>query len=250
MAATGAAAATAAAAAPQWRTLIERSLKKNRSLAYSRYVQLATVRPDGRPACRTVVFRGFLDGADALTFVTDRRSEKVGQSAANPAAEVAWYLPVTREQYRVTGALRVVAAGDGDAALAAARRKAWTNMSDAGRSQFVWPHPGLPRIAADEAAFLQPAPDSAGDPVADFCLVVLNVEAVDYINLKQNRRIVFSQQQEGDAAAAAAAAGAQAAAAAASAGGGSGGDGSEGEGEVPRDPPLTLAGWTATEVNP
>lgn len=166
-------------AAPQWRQMIERSLKKNRSLAYSRYVQLATVRPDGRPAVRTVVYRcalllrrsrccfsgprstarrplwllkcflifapgtpayatrhrrraasaaqqrtpppllvaqtlqvlpplavafvsprGFLDGCDSLTFVTDRRSSKVAEVAANPAAEVAWYLPITREQVR------------------------------------------------------------------------------------------------------------------------------------------------------
>lgn len=43
--------------APQWKQMIQRSLGKNRSLAYSRYVQLATVRPDGRPANRTVVFR-------------------------------------------------------------------------------------------------------------------------------------------------------------------------------------------------
>lgn len=46
-----------AAAAPQWREMLQRSLKKNKSLPYSRYVQLATVRPDGRPANRTVVFR-------------------------------------------------------------------------------------------------------------------------------------------------------------------------------------------------
>jgi hypothetical protein len=47
----------AAQSAPQWRALLQRSLDKNRSLAYARYLQLATVRPDGRPANRTVVFR-------------------------------------------------------------------------------------------------------------------------------------------------------------------------------------------------
>jgi hypothetical protein len=48
---------SAAPTVPQWRTMLQRSLGKNRSLAYARYVQLATVRPDGRPANRTVVFR-------------------------------------------------------------------------------------------------------------------------------------------------------------------------------------------------
>jgi hypothetical protein len=47
----------AATTMPQWRVMLQRSLKKNKSLASSRYVQLATVRPDGRPANRTVVFR-------------------------------------------------------------------------------------------------------------------------------------------------------------------------------------------------
>lgn len=42
---------------PAWQAAITKSLKANKALAYSRYVQLATVRPDGRPANRTVVFR-------------------------------------------------------------------------------------------------------------------------------------------------------------------------------------------------
>ncbi|GIL90851.1 hypothetical protein Vretifemale_18572 [Volvox reticuliferus] len=66
--------------APIWRDKIQKSLSKNKHLANSRYVQLATVRQDGRPANRTVVFRGFLaDDDDCLTFVTDSRSRKVGR---------------------------------------------------------------------------------------------------------------------------------------------------------------------------
>lgn len=48
--------ATAAATA-SWKARLQGALAKNRSLANARYVQLATVRPDGRPANRTVVFR-------------------------------------------------------------------------------------------------------------------------------------------------------------------------------------------------
>jgi pyridoxamine 5'-phosphate oxidase len=40
-----------------WKEKLFRSLEDNKSLAYSKYVQLATVKPDGRPANRTVVFR-------------------------------------------------------------------------------------------------------------------------------------------------------------------------------------------------
>ena len=221
--------------------------------------------------------------------MTDRRSGKVAEAALNPAAEVAWYLPVTREQYRVSGTLDVVqegrgnaaaaaaaaaagaasgdattaASADADAALAAARRKAWANMSDAGRAQFVWPHPGLPRIGDDEAAFTRPAPDGAGDPAADFCLVVLRVDAVDYINLRQNRRIVFTrrrqqQQQQGDAAqqqqqqqqAADGSAAAADSSGSSDGEGGDGGDGGEGEGRGKGIVPRPTAEWDAVEVNP
>jgi hypothetical protein len=44
------------ASAP-WRALVEKSLARNRVLPNARYIQIATVRPDGRPANRTVVFR-------------------------------------------------------------------------------------------------------------------------------------------------------------------------------------------------
>jgi hypothetical protein len=40
-----------------WRARLQNSLAQNKSLVYAKYVQLATIRPDGTPACRTVVFR-------------------------------------------------------------------------------------------------------------------------------------------------------------------------------------------------
>lgn len=59
-------------AAP-WRAALEASLAKNAHLPHARYMQLATVRGDGRPACRTVVYRGLLGDTDHVTFVTDAR---------------------------------------------------------------------------------------------------------------------------------------------------------------------------------
>jgi hypothetical protein len=52
-----AAMALAQQALAPWRARLQSSLAQNKSLAYAKYVQLATVRPDGSPACRTVVFR-------------------------------------------------------------------------------------------------------------------------------------------------------------------------------------------------
>eukprot|EP00198_Chlamydomonas_reinhardtii_P010733 XP_001700070.1 pyridoxamine 5' phosphate oxidase-related protein [Chlamydomonas reinhardtii] len=189
-------AATIGRTIPVWRSKLLKSLAQNKRLANSRYVQLATVRPDNRPANRTVVFRGFLsDDDDSLTFVTDSRSRKVGEVAVNPAAEVAWYFPETREQYRVSGNLTIVDAASTDSAMQAARKRVWHNMSDPGRQQFAWPHPGLPRHLEDPTAWDCPAPGPK-DPVLDtFCLVVLHVDEVEQLKLKSNERFLYRRQE-------------------------------------------------------
>jgi hypothetical protein len=68
---------TKMASAAPWKESLQRALKKNAASRDSRYVQLATVRPDGRPANRTIVYRGFLAEGDILTFVTDSRWAQV-----------------------------------------------------------------------------------------------------------------------------------------------------------------------------
>lgn len=182
-----AAAAPLRAVAP-WRDVLKRALGANRGVRHSRYVQLATVRPDGRPANRSVVYRGFLgEDSDVLTFVTDSRSRKIEEIAHCPWAEVAWYLPQTREQFRFLGRLTVVDAATEDAALQRGRLVAWKNMSDPGRQQFLWPHPGEPR--GEDASVFKPEPPTGEDPVVDtFCLVCLTVEEVDHLSLAKNVR--------------------------------------------------------------
>ena len=146
---------------------------------------------------------------------------------ACPWAEVAWYFPDTREQYRLLGQVTVISIdGPEDEKLQRARTAAWRAMSDGGRQQFLWPHPGLPRdvdgegegeggssgAEADTALFNPPAP-SKDDPVADaFCLCVVEVQEVDLLCLKSNRRRAFRRE------------------------------GGEGEG--------AQGGWTETAVNP
>ncbi|KAF8072584.1 PPOX2 [Scenedesmus sp. PABB004] len=114
-----------------WKALLQKSLAQNAAPA-AKYLQLGTVRPDGRPAVRTVVFRGFLGASDHLTFVTDRRSSKIADVAANRAVELCWYFATSREQFRLAGMVDIVSADAPDAALAAARQEAWARMSDAG----------------------------------------------------------------------------------------------------------------------
>ena len=63
---------TMSAAAP-WRNALLKSLDLNKELKYSTFFQLATVKPNGKPANRTMVYRGFVGESTKLTFTTDSR---------------------------------------------------------------------------------------------------------------------------------------------------------------------------------
>eukprot|EP00958_Prasinococcus_capsulatus_P003930 scaffold362_cov304-Prasinococcus_capsulatus_cf.AAC.1 len=145
---------------PRWVEEVARNLACASSAhkPTAKYLQLATVRPDGTPANRTVVFRGFyrrrnpenkgeLLPTSTLQFITDVRSEKIEQVglrvriideavcvsacprlavsegaamhecyqiAKSDVAEACWYFLDTREQFRITGTLQVIAAAQAE----------------------------------------------------------------------------------------------------------------------------------------
>ena len=175
-----------------WRSLLARAIHKNRSLTYSRYFQLATVRADGRPANRTVVFRGFLGDKDQLKIITDSRSEKANQIQHQAWGEACWYFPKTREQFRLVGQLNLIGAAPPNAGLKDARQTTWQDLSDAARLQFAWPHPGNARTDDQEA--FSPAPPDPQHPLPNFCLLLLTVVQVDHLELRgepQNRSLYY-----------------------------------------------------------
>lgn len=179
-----------------WRSPLARALHRNRSLVYARYVQLATVQTSGRPANRTVVFRGFFEPGNQLKFITDRRSHKFGQIQEHSWAEVCWYFPKSREQFRLSGALNLVSVDHSDRALQRARQQQWVALSDSARLQFAWPHPGNPR--SPQEAFSPPAPDPV-QPLDTFCLLLLDPEEVDHLELKgdpQNRTLYTRMDEQ------------------------------------------------------
>lgn len=172
-----------------WRSLLDRALDLNSSLASARYLQLATVRADNRPANRTLVFRGFLADTDELKFTIDSRSQKPEQIEHQPWAEACWYFPSSREQFRLAGCLTLVTSDYADADLQQARQTTWRDISDATRLQFAWADPGKPR--ANAAAFDLPLPNPI-EPLSNFCLLLLKPVQVDHLELRgepQNRTI-------------------------------------------------------------
>jgi pyridoxamine 5'-phosphate oxidase len=169
-----------------WRSPLARALHRNRSKPHSRYAQLATLSTHGRPANRTVVFRGFYHHSNALMFITDIRSAKVTDMTQTPWGELCWYFTQTREQFRLSGRIILVTADTVDLALSQARRERWDALSEASRQSFYWPHPGHPR-SEDPAAFEVSRLASAfPGPPPSFGLGLLQPDAVDHLELRSN----------------------------------------------------------------
>jgi pyridoxamine 5'-phosphate oxidase len=164
-----------------WRQVLARSLHRNRALIYARYFQLATVRADGRPANRTVVFRGFLAESNQIAMITDRRSQKISQIEQNTEAEICWYFPKTREQFRLGGALYIVDVGHLNASWQSAYSEIWKKLSESARAQFYGVAPGQP--CGSEPVEIEPKTDSDSIP-ASFRLLVFEPKDLDYLGLK------------------------------------------------------------------
>jgi len=166
-----------------WRPSLILALYLNRHAPYSRFVQLATVRADGRPANRTVVFRGFLDETPQLTFVTDARSSKVAELGHSRWAEACWYFPVTHEQFRIGGPMTLIRDDAPDRSSLEARRACWRAIGEAVRLSFTWPAPGEPRTSRSPFPTEHPDPD---EPLAHYCLMILDPQEVDQLELNGN----------------------------------------------------------------
>jgi PPOX class probable FMN-dependent enzyme len=186
---------------PDWRKRIEELLADDDSAPTNRFAQLATVRTDGGPACRTVAFRGFLeeDPANRLLFCTDARSRKVPQLQADRRAELCWYIGTAREQFRLSGPAECVCEGYPDEALQAARLRVWRDLSDGTRAGFFGPQPGDER--APEAEFEPPAEAEELESMmpANFCLLVLEPRRVAHVRLVPgpDRRTLHTRRDDG-----------------------------------------------------
>ncbi len=164
-----------------WRSILSRALNRNRSLPNARYFQLATVNLEGKPANRTVVFRGFLNQSNKLQIITDSRSEKMAHINNNSASEICWYFPKTREQFRITGKLTII---DEKHEHQTSRLTVWQKLSDTAKQQFTWPHSGEKLTANNEDFSREILANN--QPVSNFILLLFNPEKVDHLELQGN----------------------------------------------------------------
>ncbi|QOV89835.1 pyridoxamine 5'-phosphate oxidase family protein [Humisphaera borealis] len=137
---------------------------------------LATVDRSGAPRARTVVCRRVGDDGNVL-IVSDSRSEKNDQIKASPQAEVVFWLPTLREQFRILGAARVTGGSPPDPL----RPEIWQQMSPAARALFFWPAPGARKIDPPESFRLEAPADAP--PPANFELIVVRPRRVEHLQL-------------------------------------------------------------------
>ncbi|KAL3139780.1 hypothetical protein ABBQ38_004082 [Trebouxia sp. C0009 RCD-2024] len=183
------------AAAP-WRSALLKSLELNKELKYSTFFQLATVRPNGKPANRTMVYRGFVGDSAKLTFTTDSRSSKMEEVKENPWSEICWYMPESREQYRLSGKLYIIKSDEEDEQLKKIWRDAWSELSPGGRGWFTWPDASQPRTD-DDTEFEKEPPGQEEDPLSNYCLCVLDVYECELSKLREKLRIEYHSNEEG-----------------------------------------------------
>ena len=130
------------------------------------YATLATVSIEGRPASRTIWIREVYQSR-ALLFTTDARSPKVEQldcrhrqpspsspippasppvapsTSPKPCGEVCWYLPMSKEQFRLTVHATLITATHPSPLLQRLRHSVWASSPHWLQSSFSNPAPGV-----------------------------------------------------------------------------------------------------------
>ena len=140
-------------------------------------------------------------------------------ASLNPRAEACWYFTEARSQFRLSGTLAVVSAltAEADARARAMRLSAWERLSPGAREWHSSPAPGTEKTLSGEGGgenekkpVSAPAADTSGrggenetrtpppPPHEHFCLVLLDVDAVDHVDLENDERTLWELEQEGE----------------------------------------------------
>jgi hypothetical protein len=108
---------------------------------------------------------------------TDSGSAKVQHLRANNRTEICWYFALTREQYRIAGAVTLVDADSSDEQQI--RKQVWDELS-----------PGTRGLFLDD-----PSAEPSIEPPAAFVLAMILPSQVRYLDLRSNEaaeRVLFS----------------------------------------------------------
>lgn len=162
----------------EWVEELSRGLKEEFADA-PQVCTLATIDRNGAPRARSVVCRKVAaDGS--VWVVSDARSEKNEQLKAAPNAEICFWMPNRREQFRVGGSIKIWSANSNEPG----RVEVWKNLSDATRATFFWPSPGAKRLDPPESFVA--AVEATRPPPPSFEVLILRPRCVEQLQLNQN----------------------------------------------------------------
>ena len=162
-----------------WQDHLRASILFNQDDPQHRFIQLATVTPQGEPRNRTVVFRGFDEDEESILFCTDRRSQKYDELIQKLSVELCWYFLKSREQYRLRGVAHFVQQEQ-------IIQQVWSALSPTGKAQFFGPRPGeqrTPNLGEADATHhdhLEYSPH--------FVVIKLSFHLVDYLSLASSQQ--------------------------------------------------------------
>ncbi|KAJ0962118.1 hypothetical protein J5N97_029946 [Dioscorea zingiberensis] len=174
-----------------WKPLLQAAMDSHAHLKHSSFIQLATLGTSGRPANRTVVFRGFPDASDRIQIHTDSRSCKIEEIKHCPFGEICWYFTESWEQFRINGRIEIIDNSSSDAVKIQQREKAWHSISHKSKLQYLVPPPRLPYTEEPSKDYQL---DPSAGPVDAFSVLILDPDQVDYVNLKSNVRWIFTSR--------------------------------------------------------
>lgn len=150
-----------------WHGKLVLAIEHNGPELQHRFLQLATVRSDGTPANRTMVYRARADvhpQRAGLVVTTDARSSKVRDAELAGYGEICWYFAHSREQFRLSGILHHCGHVPCTTQLAEIRERVWRELPTNTQDTF--------RTMADKDTI----------PRA-FVIVLLDAVWVDYLRL-------------------------------------------------------------------
>ncbi len=163
---------------PPWRPLLKHARLKEGHSPMGRWLQLASIGPDGSPRVRTLVFRGWWNH-NSLELLTDGRSAKQQELQRDPRFELCWLLPKAQSQFRLRGHQHHL---DRDERMQRQRHH-WLRLQPEARALWGWPPPGQELDSAGDWPTAIPNGTTMPD---SFALLRLEITHVDLLELTQS----------------------------------------------------------------
>ncbi|GAA0853957.1 pyridoxamine 5'-phosphate oxidase family protein [Aliiglaciecola litoralis] len=188
-------------AIPKWKDSILSNLQRSSNSPESRYLQLATVDSQNRPAVRTLVFRDFLENSADIIMHTDLRSHKVSEIAHQSRGQICWYFSLSREQFRLDGSIELISKSSSknistDYDCQQLREDHWRRLSAPAKAGYFWAAPGS-HYQTNNESDNQTQTKAANETISEhFALLIFHIDHVDQLQLtpSPHQRTVFTLQ--------------------------------------------------------